>query len=124
MPELATDIGLQYRTGTNQSGSTIGRGLRVSYGATGLITLAGVGLRGDYVTLQDIANNDVGLIASLGGGGKCPAVASVAVAQGDVAQAAANGQFAGAGAAPHCGRWTTAVSGAGVLGEVELESVV
>jgi hypothetical protein len=124
MPELASYIGIEPRTASNQSGSTIGRGLRVLYGATGLITLAGVGVRGDYVTLQDIANNDVGLVTSLSGGGKVGAVASVAVSQGDVAQAAANGQFAGAGAAPILGKWTTAVSGAGVLGEVELESVV
>jgi hypothetical protein len=122
MPELATYIGIETRTVSNASGSLIGRGLRVVLGATGVVTLAGVGVRGDYMTLADIPTGEVGLAASLSGGGKVAAVASVAVTAGDVAQAAANGQTAGAGAAPIVGKWTTTVSGPGILGEVELES--
>jgi hypothetical protein len=123
MPEVATYIGVEPRTAWNNSGTQIGRGLRCTLGATGSLALAGVGVRGDFVTLVDIPNTEYGAVVKLSSEGKVPAVASAAVAAGDDATAAANGQFAGASANPFMGRWTTAVSGAGVLGEVELESV-
>lgn len=121
MAELATYIGIETRTAQNTSGSTIARGLRVILSAAGVITLAGAGVRGDYITLQDIANNEVGLVASMGGGGKVPAVASATVAVGDDAFAAAGGQVSNAGTA-FVGRWTQPAT-VGVLGEVELGSV-
>jgi hypothetical protein len=121
MAELASYIGIEPRTLNNASGSTIARGLRVVLGATDQITLAGIGPRGDFVTLQDVANNETGAGASLQGGGKVPMVASVAVAMGDLAYGAANGQASNVAAgAILLGRWTQPASGAGVLSEVEL----
>jgi hypothetical protein len=57
-------------------------------------------------------------------GAKVPAVAAVAVAAGDPAYSAANGQWTNVSTgAAICGRFTQPASGAGVLTEVEIENV-
>ena len=118
MAELATYVGIEPRT-INCGATPIARGLRVIVGTDGKVTLAGAAARGEFVTLTDIEANLTGAAASMTGGGKVPAVASAAVAVGDPAFAAANGQFANAGTVA-IGKWILAASGAGVLGEVEL----
>jgi hypothetical protein len=104
-------------------GSAIGRGLRVTLLSTGLCALAGIGVRGDYVTRQDIAANESGLAISMSGGENAQVVASETVNIGDLAYSAANGQASRTSAgAVLIGRWTQA-STVGLPGEIELFSV-
>lgn len=118
----ATYIGVEPRTitATNVAQS---RGIRVTRDSSGTTAATGATTRGDYVTAQDIAASASGQAFSLSGGGKVPALASEAVAIGDLAYAAASGKFSKTSTnAALVGRWTMAASGDGVLGEVELFS--
>lgn len=118
MAELATYIGVEPRT--EICGVDVPRGSRVVYGAAGTVTLAPIGVRGDYIAMVDGKNTEPAAFASLSGGGKVPAVASVAVNQGDLAYSAAAGQVSNvATGAVLMGRWTTTTA-LGTLGEVEL----
>ncbi len=118
MAELSTYIGIEPRTAYNASGSTIGRGLRVTLNASGQIVLAGAGVRGDYVTLQDIENNAAGLVVSCQGGGKVAMSSSGTFNIGDLVYAAANGQVGTTNTNPLIGRATQAAT-SGTLFEVE-----
>src|SRR6266446_3482846 len=122
MAEMAANIGQVPRT-INANGA-LNRGLRCTLNASGTCDLSVIGVRGDFVTAVDVPALSPGIGYATGGGGKVPAVASVAVAVGDPAYSAAAGQFSNVSTgAVFMGRWTLAASGAGVLGEVELESV-
>jgi hypothetical protein len=107
-----------------QIGATpIGRGLRVTLQSTGVVALTGIGSRGDYILLSDGEANGAAVGLCLNSGEKAPAVASEATNIGDLAYSAANGQVSKTAAgAVLVGRWTQAASGAGVLGEIELET--
>jgi hypothetical protein len=121
MAEMATYIGIEPRT-INAAGAALARGLRVALNSSGTYDLAGIGVSGEFVTLHDIEANKPGAAASVGGGGKVPAVSSEACAVGDIAYSAASGQFSKtASGAVVMGKWTLATTGAGVLGEVELK---
>jgi hypothetical protein len=99
----------------------IARGLRATLNASGTYDLAGIGVVGDMIALHDIEANKPGAAVSTHGGGKVAVVASVAVAAGDLAYSAANGQASNVSAgAQLIGKWTQPASGAGVLSEVEL----
>jgi hypothetical protein len=102
----------------------IGRGLRCLIDANGLISVAGILVKGDVVTAQDFAAaGEYGLVFPVSSPGAVPAVASEAVAVGDDAYSAANGQFSKTSTgAVYVGRWVQAASGAGVLGAVLLGS--
>jgi hypothetical protein len=103
--------------------SPIGKGLRVTLLSTGLCALAGIGVRGDFVTRTDIAANESGEAISLSGGEDAQVVASETVNVGDLAYSAANGQASKTSAgAVLLGRWTQAAT-VGVLGEIELFSI-
>jgi hypothetical protein len=118
MAELATYIGVEPRT--EICGADIARGLRVVYNLGGAVTLASIGVRGDYISLIDGKNGEPSTFVSASGGGKVPAVASVAVNQGDLAYSAAAGQVSNVSAgAILMGRWTTTTA-IGTLGEIEL----
>jgi hypothetical protein len=120
MADMASYIGIEPRT-INAAGVAIARGLRTQLNSSGTHDLAPIGVKGDFVALTDIEANKPGAAASMNGGGKVPAVASVACVVGDLAYSAANGQFSNiATGATACGKWTQPASGAGVLGEVEL----
>jgi hypothetical protein len=104
-------------------GSGIGKGLRVVLQSTGLYALAGIGVRGDAVTRQDIAANESGLAISMSGGENALVTASETVNVGDLAYSAANGQCSKTSAGAQLwGRWTQAAT-VGVLGEIECFSV-
>jgi hypothetical protein len=121
MSELATYIGIEPRTVNNISGATIVRGRRVVLGSDGNVTLAAIGVRGDYVTLQDIENNGCGLAVAVQAGNKIPAQSTEATNIGDTAYSAANGQFSKTSAsAVIIGKWAAPASGANALGEVEM----
>lgn len=123
MAEMATYVGVTPRTviATNVA---IGRGLRVVKDSSGTVAVAGIGVRGDYVTIADIEASKPGMACSMADGAKVPAVASEACAVGDDAYSAASGKFSKTSTnAVYCGRWSLAASADGVLGEVELASV-
>jgi hypothetical protein len=78
---------------------------------------------GDWITITDIAPGKSGEVASLWGGGKCAVIVTVAVAAGDPAYTAANGQATNVvTGAQLFGKFTQPASGAGVLTEVELKN--
>jgi len=123
MAEMANSVGVIPRTIT-AGAAAIARGLRCVLNAGGTCDLAGAAVRGDMVSAVDLAIGETGPAYETSGGGKVPAVAAVAVAVGDPAYSAANGRFTNVSTgAALLGRWALAASGAGVLGEVELESL-
>ena len=112
MAELATYIGIVPRTGI--CSVDIARGLRCTYNPSGQLAIAGIGVRGDYVTLVDGKATETVAISSLSGGGKVAVQASVVVAAGDIAYSAASGQASNVvTGAQVLGRWTQPASGAG-----------
>ena len=117
MAEMATYIGIRPRTVTaNPLNPDIARGIRVKLNATGTVDVQDATAIGDYVTLQTIALGSAGDASSLWGGGKVPMVAAVAVAMGDLAYTAANGQVTNVSTgATLLGKFTQPASGAGVL---------
>jgi hypothetical protein len=124
MAELATYIGVTPRS-INLKNTAVVRGVRVFRASTGLCEVADATTRGDYVT----ATSGVGLETiqafSMAEGGKVPALANEACAVGDAAYAGAAGKFSKTSTnAAVLGRWTLAASADGVLGEVELLSVL
>lgn len=122
MADAATYIGVVPRT-IQLTNAAIGRGLRVVRGSDGTCTLAAATVRGDYVTMVDGAISEYISAASLSGGGKVGAYASEAVNAGDLAYAAANGQFSKTSTnAALLGRWTTTTA-VNTLGEVEILDV-
>ena len=122
MAEMATYIGVEPRTVQN-GGTALSRGTRVTLQSTGLVAQQDNTARGDYVLLHDIAANEAGAAASMQGGGKVPAVASEATLVGDLAFTATAGRFSKTATSNVAvGRWVQPASGAGVLGEVELEN--
>ena len=107
----------------NIGASPIARGLRVALLSTGLVALAGIGVRGDYILRTDIAAFESGEAISMSGGENAQIIASETVAIGDLAYSAANGTASKTSAgAVLLGRWTQAAT-VGVPGEVELFSV-
>lgn len=118
MAELATYVGVEPRT--EICGVDVARGLRVTLNASGVVVLAGLAVRGDYIALIDGKNTEPSTFVSLSGGGKVPAQASEAVNTGDLAYSAAAGQTSKTvTSAVLMGRWTTTTA-SGTLGEVEL----
>lgn len=118
MAELATYVGIEPRS--QVCGADIARGLRVVLNASNQVVLAGLAVRGDFMSMIDGFNGQPSTFASLSGGGKVPAVASEAVNAGDPAYSAANGQTSKTvTSAVLMGRWTTTTA-IGTLGEVEL----
>jgi hypothetical protein len=121
--ELSTYIGVAPRTsGVNASGNLIARGLRVILNSSGQIALAGNAVRGDYITLIDIANNENGIVVSCESGGKVAVQASQAASNvADLCYSAANGQVTNVSTgAVLIGRFTQPVAAANTLVEVEL----
>lgn len=120
MAELATYLGVspQSITLTNVAAA---RGVRVTRNSSGLCAVADATTRGDYVTLRDGVASETISASPAGTPAKVPALASEAVAVGDLAYAAASGKFSKTSTnAALMGRWTLAASGDGVLGEVQL----
>lgn len=120
MAEMATYIGIEPRTII--ANAAIARGLRCSLNASGTYDIQDNTARGDMVSMHDIEAGKPGEAASLWGGGKVPAVASEATLVGDLAYTATLGRFSKTATSNVLlGRWVQPASGAGVLGEVELE---
>lgn len=123
MAELATNIGVVPQT-ILASTSAINRGLRTTLASDGTVSVSAIGVRGDYITVNDVAASSYGTGHACGTGAKISALASEAVAIGDLAYSAASGKFSKTSTnAVLMGRWVQAASGDGVLGVVQLETV-
>lgn len=123
MAELATYIGVT-PVSTPLSAVAVARGVRVTRASTGLFAVADATIRGDRVTLRSGDASEVIPAVPAGTPAKVPALASEAVAVGDLAYSAAAGKFSKTSTnAVLMGRWTLAATGDGVLGEVELFTV-
>lgn len=124
MAEIATYRGIEPVT-VIATAVAIARGIRVAKDSTGAVAAAGIGVRGDYVTLEAIPASGIGAAALLQQG-SVPMVASEAVAIGDDAFSAADGKASttSGGGAVIVGKWVQAASGDGVLGVVELMTVL
>ena len=123
MAELATNIGVVPQT-ILASTSAISRGYRVTLASDGTVSASAIGVRGDYIAVNDIAASGYGTGHACGTGAKIAAIASEAVAIGDAAYSAASGKFSKTSTnAVLMGKWVQAASGDGVLGVVQLETV-
>lgn len=124
MASIATYRGIQPVT-VIATAVAIARGVRVALDSDGLVAAAAISVRGDYVTLEAIPADGVGLAALLQQG-SVPMVASEAVVVGDDAYSAADGKCSttSGGGAVIVGKWVQAASGDGVLGVVELLTVL
>lgn len=124
MADLATYIGVTPRS-INLTNAAIVRGVRVTRNSSGLCAVADATIRGEYVTAQSGAALETIQAFSMADGGKVPALANEACAVGDAAYAGASGKFSKTSTnAAVLGRWTLAASADGVIGEVELLSVL
>lgn len=115
------NIGSALRSVNNDSTAIASAGLRLVVGATGLTTLAPIGSRGSFVSLESIEASKPGAAAAYFSGGEVPAIGTGSTSIGDTAYTAASGQFANTSGANALivGIWTQACPGAGQLGSVE-----
>jgi hypothetical protein len=122
MAELATNIGIVPMT-VKATNVAITRGKRVTLDSSGTVAVSAIGVRGDYVTVNDIAASDYGNASPMQAGQKVSAYASEAVAVGDAAYSAASGQFSKTSTnAVLVGKWAQAAA-ANTLGVVLIETV-
>lgn len=107
----------------NSTGNTIGRGLRVVLQSDGSYALAGITIRGDMITAEDIPTGQRGNGIPIGGGGSCPVVASGTTAVTDAAYSAALGQTSNVSTnAVLLGKWLQ-IGAVNTLAVIELEAV-
>lgn len=99
------------------------RGVRVITTA-GVATVAGIAVRGEFVTGGAVEASKPGMAFSMQSPGHVPALASEAAAVDDPAYSAAAGKFSktAGGGAILCGKWIQAASAADVLGTVQLNN--
>ena len=101
----------------------ISRGTRVTLNSSGLVAASAIGVRGDYITLQDIAASGTGFAAVIAAGGSVPVIASETTAVGDAAYSAASGLTSKTSTnAVLMGKWLQ-VGAANKLAVIELASV-
>lgn len=123
MAELAALTGATLIS-KNASAVDIVRGVRVALNSSGLVAVADITVRGDYVSATAVTASTAGAFVAMQQGAIVPALASEAAAIGDPAYGAASGKFSktSGGGAVLCGVWCLAASGNGVLGEVQLSN--
>ena len=102
----------------------IARGTRVTLQANGLVSASALGVRGDYITLQDFAASGAGVAVPIGAGGSVPVLAGEASCdRGDAAYSMASGLTGITTTnAVLMGKWLQATTN-GTLGVIELASV-
>ena len=99
------------------------RGTRLTMNTSGLCAASAIGVRGDYIAVQDIAASSYGLAAPTAAGGSIAVIASENTTLGAAAYSAASGLTSvTATNAVLMGKWKTATA-ANTLGIIELESV-
>lgn len=101
----------------------ISRGARLTLQTNGLVSVSAIGVRGEYIALQDIAASGSGVAAVTAAGGSVPVLASENVTLGQAAYSAASGATSATSTnAVLMGKWKQATTN-GTLGVVELASV-
>lgn len=125
MAEIATYLGVTPET-IQLGASAVARGLRVVGDSANLYTVAGIGVRGEYITLRDGVAGEQVPAAPLGTPAKVPVVASEALVVGDTIYSAAVGKVSktSGGGAVILGKCKMAASADGVLGEAVLLSAL
>jgi hypothetical protein len=116
------NIGSALRSVNCDTTAIASSGLRLVVGSTGLVSLAPIGQRGVFISLESIEASKPGAAAAYFSGGQVPAIGTGATNIGDTAYSAASGQFANTSGANALivGEWVQACPGAGQLGAVEL----
>jgi hypothetical protein len=104
--------------------AAISRGTRVTLQANGLVSASAIGVRGDYIVLQDIAASGTGVAAVIPAGGSVPVIAGEASCdRGDAAYSMASGLTGVTSTnAVLMGKWLQTTAN-GALGVIELASV-
>lgn len=102
----------------------IARGTRLTLNSSGLVSASAIGVRGEFIALQDIAASGTGLAAVTAAGGSVPMLAGEASCdRGDAAYSMAAGLTGVTTTnAVLMGKWAQATA-SGALGVVELASV-
>lgn len=102
----------------------IARGTRCTLQANGLVSASALGVRGEYITLQDIAASGVGLACVVAAGGSVPVLAGeTSCDRGDAAYSMASGLTGVTTTnAILMGKWLQTTTN-GTLGIIELASV-
>jgi hypothetical protein len=123
MATTATNLIAIQKTVT-ATGVAIARGTRVTLNSSGLVAASAIGVRGDYITLQDIAASGTGLAAPIAAGGSITVLAGEASCdRGDAAYSMAAGLTGvTTSSAVLMGKWLQTTA-SGALGVIELASV-
>lgn len=102
----------------------IARGTRVTLNSSGLVAASAIGVRGDFITLQDIDASGYGLAAPINNGGSVAVVAGEASCdRGDAAYSMASGLTGvTSSGAVLMGKWLQTTA-SGALGVIELEPI-
>jgi len=116
-----TNITLQKTvTATNVA---ISRGARLTLDSSGTVSASAIGVRGDYIALQDIPASGSGLALPIGVGGSVPVIATENCTRGDAAYSAASGGTSKTSTnAVLMGKWLQTTANA-TLGVIEISSV-
>lgn len=102
----------------------VSRGTRLTMNANGLVSASAIGVRGEYIALQDIAASGSGVVAVTAAGGSVPVLAGeTSCDAGDAAYSMASGLTGITSTnAVLMGKWLTTTAN-GTLGIIELASV-
>lgn len=124
MAEMASYLAIEPVT-IKLTAVAVARGVRVAFDTSGTCAVAPANTRGEFVTATAGAASEFIMAFPIACGGKVPALASEATTVGALAYCAAGGKFSvtSASSVP-VGKWTQAASGDGVLGEVQLFSIL
>ncbi len=123
MANVATNIIPLQKTIT-LTAAAVARGLRVTLNSSGLCAISAIGVRGDYITLEDIPASGTGLAAPINAGGSITVLAGEASCdRGDAAYSMASGLTGVTTTnAVLMGKWLQTTA-SGALGVIELASV-
>lgn len=89
--------------------AAIGRGLRCVMQSNGYLALAGIGVRGDYISLQVLTPGEPGLVAPINCGGSLALYTATSANVADLTYSAANGQVSATStSAVLVGKWLQA----------------
>src|SRR5437867_3035279 len=102
----------------------IARGTRVTLNSSGLVAASAIGVRGDFIVLQDIPASGQGVAASINAGGSVPVIAGEASCdRGDAAYSMAAGLTGvTTTSAVLMGKWLQDTA-SGALGVIELAPI-
>jgi len=106
------------------TGVAIARGTRLTLNSSGLVAASAIGVRGEFIALEDIAASGTGLAAVTAAGGSVPMLAGEASCdRGDAAYSMAAGLTGvTTSSAVLMGKWLQTTAN-GTLGIVQLASV-